>query len=309
MKKSICLLSVLLICSCGSPNINDGKTDVPVKNEVKDSLPYQYMVPQSKQDEFGFGISITDEFVLSKSDYAASGNIIAESKDRASRISMEWKNIKGNSDAKTFLELEMIRNTMSGFKTSEIESVEPWSTPFPTEEDVTPCQATFASVRYKREQDGETFEGKVMVWWYDVSEENGKSAGLVVVEESTMGQFKNALPKLEQIRRSYLRLPSCNEMAKKAQRAKVEPEKFDFLGKADVEERLLQYSGGAQPGPAFDTLLKDFTPAYDEETAENYLVKRQETPSGLLPNPERPGMTVKPGIPGKVFSYLMMKKP
>jgi len=70
----------------------------------------------------------------------------------------------------------------------------------------------------------------------------------------------------------------------------------------------LQYSGGTQPGPDFNTLLKDFTPAYDEETGDNYLVERQETPSGLLPNPKRLGMTVKPGIPAKIYSYLLLKQ-
>jgi len=309
MKKSICLLVVFLVCSCGSStNTPDKETIVPIKDEVKDFLPYQYFVPQAKQDEFGFGISVPDGFILSSNDYKTSGNIIITSKDGATKISMEWKNIKGHTDAKTFLELDMIKDSMSGFSISGEETIEPWSTPFPGEEDITPCQATFAQVQYDREQDGQKFEGRVMVWWYDVPEKNGKSVGLMTIEESKQQYFESILPKLEEIRRSYLRLPSYNEIAGKAQRAKVEPAKFDSFGKADVEDRLLQYSGGTQPGPGFNTLLKDLTPAYDEETGDNYLVKRQETPSGLLPNPKRPGMTVKPGIPAKIYSYLLLKQ-
>jgi len=308
MRKFAALFCVVVLVSCGNSGKNDEKEPkTPQKNvfELSQSNFYNYtFVTPDREIDFGFGIHVPDGYKIDIENFKKDGSLYVVEKDNITRYGLLKREHKGTIDAQTFFDKELRDGSMINFQFDKVSSQVEETGAYPSEEDYQSCNITRLSASYMRKFDTIDISGEVFVTWFDVIPsspmEKPKGMGFVAILESKTSEWETTKQKLDLIMRSYIRLPSRSEIQTKLFRTKdkLSP---PILAKNEFEYILLQLQAGAHLGPSIETLFKGFVPAYDGK--DYFLVRLQQTASGLLPHPTKQGMTINPDIPSSLFDY------
>lgn len=223
MRKIAVFAFVLLLASCGAqaPAETDNPQDAKLENP--DFYTYTFVTPKSDPNMFGFGVHIPEGFKLSQEVYEKTGALLVASPDQKSTFSLVVINSYPHNDAFSFIENDVI----SGSKSStfgQIATEKPWMTPFPGEEDITHCEASFASVEFQTKIQDVDFSGQTMVNWFDATQKTNGSVGFVFNMQSPKENWPKMKPVFELMRKSLVWLPSGAEMSGKMLRTQDKKE-------------------------------------------------------------------------------------
>lgn len=303
MRKIAVVALALLLASCGAQN--PAETDKPqdTKLENPDFYTYTFIAPKSDPNIYGFGVHIPEGFKLNSEVYEKTGALLVTSSDQKSTFSLVVVKSYPHNDAFTFLENDFVKDSKET-TFGQVTTEKPWMTPFPGEEDITHCEASFASVEFNTKIQDVDFSGQIMVNWFDATQKTSDSVGFVFSMQSPSEDWAKMKPVFELMRKSLVWLPSGSDMLGKMLRIDDKNRNMEEVAREDFDYKMLQLSNGTSHGPGWETLFTKLTIGFDKETDKYYLVANQETPSGLLPNPARPGMTLERSLPIKLFSYV-----
>ena len=306
------LLILASLVSCGGQVTSEKKGDKPAtgSNGVKNVAAgtnfyaYQFITPKNDDSLFGFGVHIPEGFKYDEELFDKTGMIMIRSSDQKSTVSIMAVKTFPHNDAESFLEQNIIATDKNG-KYGQVASEKPWTTPFPTEEDITFSEASFASADFETTIQDVPFKGQVRVNWFDATQKQAGSVGFVMSEQAPSDVWASMKPTLDTIRKSFIWLPSGGEIKGKMMRIKDIKMKADEFAQSDFDFKMLQLANGTAPGPGWETLFGEYVIGFDQETKLFYLVKNETTPSGLLPNPARQGMTLTKQLPTSLFDYVI----
>lgn len=303
MKKIAFVALALLLASCGAQAPADTDNPQDAKLDNPDFYTYTFITPKSDSNAYGFGVHIPDGFKINTEVYEKTGALHVASPDQKSTFSVVAIISYPHNDAFSFMENDVIKGNKET-KFGQVTTEKPWMTPFPGEEDITHCEASFASVEFGAKIQDVDFSGQTMVNWFDATQKTSGSVGFVFSMQSPNADWQKMKPVFEMMRKSLVWLPSGAELLGKKLRVADKNKNLDEVALEDFEYKMLQLSNGTPHGPGWETLFTKLAIAFDKETDKYYLVKNEQTPSGLLPNPARPGMTLERSLPKKLFSYI-----
>lgn len=303
MRKIAVVVLALFLASCGAkaPAETDNPQDAKLDNP--DFYTYTFITPKSDPNVYGFGVHIPDGFKINTEVYEKTGALHVASPDQKSTFSLVVVKSYPHNDAFSFMENDVIKGSKET-NFGQVTTEKPWMTPFPGEEDITHCEASFASVEFGTKIQDVDFSGQIMVNWFDATQKTSGSVGFVFSAQSPRVDWPKMKPVFELMRQSLVWLPSGSDMQGKALRASDKNKKMEEIAQEEFDYKMLQLSNGTPHGPGWDTLFSKLAIGFDNETDKYYLVENQQTPSGLLPNPARPGMTLERNLPKKLFSYI-----
>jgi hypothetical protein len=304
MKKIAIVVLTLLLASCvtQTPTDSDNPTDTNLDSPYFHT--YTFITPKSDSNMYGFGVQIPDGFKISTEVYEKTGSLFVASPDQKNTFSLVAIKSYPHNDALSFIENDVIsKSKETSF--GQVATEKPWMTPFPGEEDITHCEASFASVEYQTNIQDVDFAGQIMVNWFDAIQKTSGSVGFVLSIQSPRQDWPKMKPVFEFMRQSLVWLPSGSDMQSKILRLTDNKKKLDEVAYEEFDYKMLQLSNGTPHGPGWETLFAKWAIGYDNETDKYYLVANLQTPSGLLPNPARPGMTLERNLPKKLFSYVL----
>lgn len=304
MRKIAIVVLTFLLVSCGSQTPKDSENTSDKKIDSPDFYTYTFITPKSDPNIYGFGIQIPDGFKISTEVYEKTGSLFVSSPDQKNTFSLVAIKSYPHNDALSFVENDVVNK---GKETTfgQVKTEKPWMTPFPGEEDITHCEASFASVEFRTRIEDIDFTGQIMVNWFDAIQKTSGSVGFVLSMHSPKQDWPRMKPIFEFMRQSLVWLPSGSDMQGKILRLTDKKKKLDEVAHEEFDYKMLQLSNGTSHGPGWETLFAKWAIGYDRETDKYYLVANLQTPSGLLPNPARPGMTLERSLPKKLFSYVL----
>lgn len=304
MRKIILCAIVFLLASCGQNNLNEANKEENKAVNIPDYHSYNFITPKNDSNIFGYGLHIPDGFKMDNELYEKTGSILLKSADQKSSLSIVVVASYPHNDAQTFIERDVILAEKST-EFGKVATEEPWITPFPGEDDITSCEASFASVESKRNVNDVDFVGQTIVNWYDATQKKSGSVGFVFSMETPREDWEKLKPVFDLVRQSFVWLPSSENAQKQMQRTPDKKLKPEDLAYDSFDYSMLQLENGTPHGPGWETVFTNMAIGYDEKDGKYYLVKNEKTPSGLLPNPARQGMTLSRKLPKSLFSYIV----
>lgn len=303
MRKLILCAIVFLLASCGQNNSNEVNKEENNAVNTSNYYSYTFIAPKNDPNIFGYGLHIPDGFKMDNELYEKTGSVLLKSSDQKNTLSIVVVASYPHNDAQTFIERDVILAEKSS-EFGKVTTQEPWITPFPGEDDVTSCEASYASVDSKRKGDGIDFVGQTKVNWYDATQKKSGSVGFVFNMEAPKEDWEKLKPVFELVRQSFVWLPSGTNAQKQMVQAQDKKLKPEDLAYDSFDYTMLQLENGTPHGPGWETIFSKMAIGYDEKDGKFYLVKNEKTPSGLLPNPARQGMTLSRKLPKSLFSYI-----
>ncbi|HOO97590.1 MAG TPA: hypothetical protein PKV16_08115 [Caldisericia bacterium] len=327
----VCAVFLLAACGGATPNEDSSaintdasadQADKPIDLTQAPYFDFTFLIPDASSDVWPVGVCLPSNWKVASDRFSVNNSFSVVYKDEITALTFQILRHNGQTDARAYFERELRNGIMKSFDFTAVtynnsipypvEDEEQYlnsitTTAFPGFEDYLSCETSSVKAFYVNKQDDITLMGEIKLFWFDKLPENdmdkGSSFGFMFMSQSPIDSWEKNEFELGMIAKSIVLLPSVLEIEGKQRRAEDEGDPAVF-GKDEFELKLLQLTNGATLSPGWDTIYTKYTIGYDEETLKFYLVENIDTPSGLLPHPERPGWTIERGVMGEMFSYL-----